>query len=1301
MQEIFEALEAQLIEPEFPSLLRDERLHELFEASALQTPDAVALSCCGQRLTYSELNTLTDKWARALRWRGIGPGSKVGVLLTRSIALHAAVLAVLKAGATYLPFDDFAPVERVATCLADCRAVLLLIDAGQTERTAGLPVEVTDIATLDIEVPETEARRPDANQAAYIIYTSGSTGRPKGVAVSHASICHLVRAENSVLGVTNVDIVYAGFSAAFDMSLEEVFIAYFAGASLVVATAAQAQQTDRLPDLLVQWGVSVLHCVPTLLSMLDGDMPGLRLINLGGEACPPALVARWSRPGRRLTNTYGPTEATITATIADLRPDRPVTIGRPLPNYTVLIVDEAGHEVTAGQSGELCIGGPGVSLGYVNRPDLTRAVFVPVPGALLSAYPLMYRTGDRAMVDVDGQLRLIGRLDNQVKHRGFRIELGEIEAELSRLPGVRAAAVVLRGAGVDEHLAAYVVATPFDQLALRAGLGARLPGYMVPSAFHALERLPRLPSGKTDRKGLPNMPHPALIAVELGNDSLLAILQGLFPHSRVTPQDDFFTELGGHSLLAAAFVSRLRKQPRFARLSLQDLYELRTAERIAARFTEAEGPSPEEARPPINRRRYALCTAAQMVLLPFVFALAATEFLVPFLAFDHWHDSVGWTAAIVIALIAFVLIPPAMMAVAIVVKWAVLGRVQPGQHPLWGVMYLRWWFVSRVQDIANVSILADTPLMAVYYRLLGARIGANAHLGSVAMGAPDLVEIGTGTSIGTEVLLNTATVWGGWLHFGPVRIGADAHVGTACVLDPGSTIGANGELTNLSLLQNGATVPSGEVWAGSPARPAGFCAGPAGIVLSGKDRAWTAAIVGFSAIAFLLLPLLNLLPMIPALAMLEVAQVGPVRSSLVVVAPAIALAYTLLVVLEVTVLRWAILGRVHQGDHATNSLFFLRKWTVDRLMDLSLTVLHPIYATVYVVPFFRMLGAKVGRGAEISTAASVTHDLLEIGEGAFVADSVKLGDPDIRRGRLTLRRTVIGSRTFIGNSALVPDGKRLPDDALIGCLSIPPDGDDLLPGQACLGSPAIILPTRQQSTSYDAKLLFRPGLWPIVQRMFIEGARILLPRGAVFAAICLALDLFEPIAGRIGFAPALLVVPLIYILLFGMPGIIGVVGIKWALVGRYRPAEYPMWSRPVWLSEAVTAIYEGLCVPLVLRHLKGTALLPMALRLFGVKIGRRVWIDTTNFTEFDLVKIGDEAELNRDCEPQTHLFEDRVMKMDHLDLGSRSTLGPASIALPGAQLANGARLGSLSLVMKGETIPAGLPWAGSPARCQS
>ena len=1303
----------QFIRPEYgntingpvdPGLLRDERLHEQFIRSASHNPAAIALRCAGKTIDYAGLDRLTDRWSGSLRAMGIGPGSRVGVWLTRSIALHAAVLAVLKAGATYIPFDENAPLDRIAACLADCGAVLVITDEALAAPAAGLPTRATTTAALDADAPSPPAIRPGAAEAAYIIYTSGSTGRPKGVAVSHASICHLIRAENAVIGVTGVDVVYCGFSASFDMSLEEVFISYLVGATLVVATPQEVQQVDALPAFLTRAGVTVLHCVPTLLAMLDGDIGAVRLLNVGGEACPAALVDQWWRPGRRMTNSYGPTETTVTATLADVRPGEPITIGHPLPNYTAIILDEAGAPVAPGGTGELCIGGPGVSLGYINRPELNAAAFIHMPGEPPHQSPLIYRTGDRATVDSEGRIVLHGRLDNQIKHRGYRIELGEIETALTRVPGVRAAAVVLRGEGTAEHLAAYVVAEPFDARALRTALAAGLPTYMVPAAFHPMAALPQLPSGKTNRKALPEFqaptpppPDPA----EASGNPVLAAMRALFPFGSVADDDDFFRDAGGHSLLAAALVTRLRKEPRFARMSLLELYELRTARRIAERFSaEVVATAVPEPYRAAGRRTHAICSAAQAALLPFIFALAAMEYLLPYLAFDQARDHMGWLPGAAAALAVFIVIPVVIMLVTVVAKWVVLGRVRPGRHPLWGSYYLRWWFVQRLTELVNVNVLADSPVMVAFYRLMGARLGRSAHLGTVAAGAHDLVEIGEGASLGAKVLLNTATVEGGWLVLDRVTIGADAHIGSACVLDGGSTVGCGAELASLSLLKRGASIPAGDAWAGSPAKPTGQAeAGPQPIRPSRASS--VAALAGFSAIIGLLLPLLNLLPMLPALAVLELVQDdGPDRTDLIVVAPAIALAYTLLVLLEVTGLRWIILGRVRAGEHGTTSLFYFRKWTVDRLLELSLSVIHPIYATVYVVPFFRALGAKIGRGAEISTAASVTHDLLEIGEGAFVADSVTLGDATVRRGRLTLQRTVIGRRTFLGNSAVVPDGNHLPDDALVGCLSVPPENVALQPGQACFGSPAIILPNRQASTAYDDRLTFRPGPWQWVQRLAIEGARILLPRAAVFAAICLALDIFEPLPDQMGDIPALLVVPLLFVAMFCIPSLLGVAALKWLVVGRYRPAEHPMWSRPVWLSEAITAIYEGLTVPLVMRHLRGTPFLPMALRLFGAHIGRRTYLDTVDMTEFDLVTIGDEAELNQEGGPQTHLFEDRVMKMDALVLGARSTMGPLSIALPGARLDDGARLGPLSLVMKGETIPAGPSWAGSPAMLQ-
>ena len=1304
--------------PNRPGLLQNERLHEIFVATAIRMPSATALCCGVDSLTYAELDERSDRWAAALQLRGIGPGHVVGLWLDRSIALHVAVLAVLKVGATYLPFDASAPLDRIAVCLEECRAAMLVTD----EARCGTIVWPTlDVGHLNEPAPASLISRPPGDQPAYIIYTSGSSGRPKGVAVSHRSICHLIRAENEVLRVTAADVVHQGFSSAFDMMLEEVFISYLVGATVAIATAAELRQTDALPALLDARGVTVLHCVPTLLAMLETDIPGLRLINVGGEACPEALVARWSRPGRRMVNTYGPTEATVTATAAELRPGEPVTIGQPLPNYTVMLLDEAGNVVPDGEPGELCIAGPGVSLGYINRPELTADRFIPVPTGHSLEFPLAYRTGDMASLDPAGRLVLQGRLDSQMKHRGYRIELGEIEAELCRLPDVRAAAVVLCGAGAGEHLAAYIVPEAAGTLpgagpgasaarAMRAALSRRLPCYMVPTTLHFLPALPCLPSGKIDRKSLSDTLAPETLCHdaqltdsdgEQGTNAqkdVLAAFRTIFPRAEMGANDDFFRDLGGHSLFAAMLVSGLRKQNRFARLSLQDLYTLRTAAALAERFPPSTGAAaaPVEVARTDDRFRHAMCAAAQFLALLPVLGLASLEFLVPFLAFDMANDRFGLWHGAAAALLAFVVIPPLLMLLAIGAKWALLGRVRPGRHQLWGVMYFRWWLVERLMGLVNTGVLADTPLMAVFHRALGARIGHGTHLGSVQVGAHDLLEIGAGASLGTAVVIDNARVEAGWLEFGRVGIGEDAYVGSSCVIAGGSTIGLRGELGNLSMLADGAAAPQDEIWAGSPAAfraPADVAAPHAAPSRLCKLMSYTS----FAAVAGLLLPVLHLLPMIPALYVIERLQDFALnRLDLLLIAPVVALGYTALVVTEVVALRWALLGRVREGVHGTASSLYVRKWVVDRMMELSLTVLHPVYASLYISPLFRALGTKVGPGAEISTALSVTNGLLEIGAGAFVADTVTLGDSEIRRGRITLRRTVLGKRAFIGNCAVLPDGAYVPDDCLIGCLSVPPEAP-LQPGQACFGSPSLIMPSRQQSTAYDERLTYNPGRRQIIERLSIEATRILLPRAAIFVSLCLALDIFQDLPERLGFAGALLAVPILFIGLFCLPGLLGTAALKWAVIGRYRAAEHPMWSRPVWLTEAVTAVYEALPVPMLLRHLHGTPYLAMALRLFGAQIGRRVWLDTTDLTEFDLVCIGDGAELARNSGPQTHLFEDRVMKVGPVTLGARSTLGAGSICLPGSQLEDGARLGALSLVMKGETIPAGPAWAGSPA----
>src|SRR3954452_9994720 len=491
------------------NLIRDEVLAEIFTTTARARPDHPAMIFGAERLTYADVDARTDAMARGLASRGVGPGDVVGLWMPRGVELLMSQIAITKSGAAWLPFDADAPTDRIAVCLGDAEAKGLLTSAalaGKAEE-AGFPVLTPQSLVYGLNGGPGDARprglTPD--HPAYMIYTSGSTGTPKGIVISHRNICHFLRSANEIYGFAASDIVFQGASVAFDLSMEEIWIPYMVGATLFVSSPAMIGDVERLPDLLIEAGVTVLDTVPTLLALLTKDIPSLRLILLGGEALPPPLVARWAKDGRRLFNTYGPTEATVVATVAEMRPSIPVTIGRPIPNYTCYIADDALRLVGPGVQGELLIGGPGVAQGYLKRPELTSEKFIPNPFGGDGRAPILYRSGDAVSLDPEGNIAFHGRIDDQVKIRGFRVELGEIETKIAHLPGVAQAAVVLRQDEGMDRLVAFLVpdrGAEIDRKALRSSLREQLPPYMIPNHFEVVDVLPRLTSGKVDRKAL-------------------------------------------------------------------------------------------------------------------------------------------------------------------------------------------------------------------------------------------------------------------------------------------------------------------------------------------------------------------------------------------------------------------------------------------------------------------------------------------------------------------------------------------------------------------------------------------------------------------------------------------------------------------------------------------------------------------------------------------------------------------------------------------------------------------------------
>ncbi|MFI9724045.1 Pls/PosA family non-ribosomal peptide synthetase [Streptomyces sp. NPDC052396] len=1312
-------------------------LPEFFERTCDRTPHALAVVCADERLTYAELDRRANRLAHLLKEHGIGEGSTVGILLDRSAHLYAGLLAVLKAGAAYVPLDPSFPAERVRYIAQDAELSELLTTSAHRERTrdAGCPV-------LELDLPAGgPAGRPDGRlrplrdpaAPCYVIYTSGTTGRPKGVVVSHANIVSFLQAAVPVYQVHRQDRVYQGLSLAFDFCLEEIWPAWIAGATLYAGPGDDRRVGQGLTEFLARHAITVLCCVPTLLTTIEGELPALRALLVSGEACPPDLVRRWSRRGRRILNAYGPTESTVTATCAELRPDRPVTIGRPLAGYRISILDERLRPVPEGGEGEICVGGPGVAIGYLNRPELTAERFIANPVAAERAtVPRLYRTGDLGRITPAGEIEYLGRADTQVKIRGYRIECAEIEQLLRADPAVENAVVVPRQVnGSAQDLVGYLTLAAghgrqdTEQLRgrLHSALRHRLPDYMIPAFVEILDELPLLAADKVDRTRLPAPVSPPFgrrrtepVAPRTALEHQLATAwREILGGGGISVDDDFFCDLGGHSMAAARLVSRLRQEPELRGVAMGDLYAHPTIRTLAARLEqdrEPAGQRPAVPVPPPRRHstaRVRVFGLAQLALLYGWLMLLSLPVLVLFyrLCTTVGLPAQGTSGPGVLAALAHLswarfipldLVWLAVDVVALPVAAArlLMGRVRTGWYPLWGRTHLRFWLHGKVLGLSPAAALAGSPLLAPFLRLLGAEVGHGCHLATVPA-VPALVSYGDGCSVGYGARVQPFAVEGGWLRLAPVVLGPGSCLGTNSMLLPGARLGRDAVVGAQSLVPAGQSVPDGAYWAGSPATPqGGKPALIAELEATAGQRAWPGRVLACYGLGVLLMVLAPLLVVAPGAVLTgwAAARGGPLwaLASLAVSGPLVPLTTCLLVL----AVKRGLLPRARIGIHPERSPFGAAKWIADGMMTLSLTLTHSLYSTLYLVPFLRALGARTGRWAEVATVSFVDPDLLEIGERSFVADIAVVAPAVFHRGRIALAPATVGDRAFVGNGALVPGGSRLGDRSLLGVHSLAPDGP-IEPETTWLGSPALFLPRREASRSFPAKYTFAPTKGLIAARLAIEYLRVTLP--ATIGGLGLLALLYSMVALARRLSPtALLALSPALLLASGLACTLVVAALKWLVIGRYRPRTEPLWSIWVRRTELITGLYENLVVPSLVGLLTGTPWIAPVLRLFGVRVGRRCWIDTTFVTEFDLVTIGDDAAVGEATSLQTHLFEDRVMKMSTVRVDPGSSVGARCVVLYDARVGAGAVLDALSLVMKGENLPSGTAWRGIPAR---
>ncbi|ABN87372.1 syringomycin synthetase [Burkholderia pseudomallei 668] len=588
---------------------RDACLHQLFEAQVSRTPEAAAVICGDETLSYTDLDARANRLAHYLRGQGVGPDTRVGLALGRGVEMMTGLLAILKAGGAYVPLDPGYASERLRAILDDSRPAIVLADAaGRTalDALAGAPpiadlqADASRWSALPSTPPRVEGLTP--RHLAYVIYTSGSTGQPKGVMVEHASVVNLWRALDEAIYRAHPSArrVSLNASIAFD-SLVKQWVQLLSGRTLVVVPEPVRFDGRRLLDAIGRDRIDVFDCTPSQLALIEGargpeDEAYPQVTLVGGEAIGEGM---WSElasvSSRTYYNVYGPTECTVDATLARITAEHAPHIGGPLANVRAYVLNERLSPAPVGVRGELYIGGAGVARGYLNRPELTRERFIDDP---FVAGGRLYRTGDLARWRTDGRLEYLGRNDFQVKIRGFRIELGEIEAQLAKVADVREVVVLARDSAAEVHDSATEHATPnapspspetstataaatatatatekrlvayytgdADVTALRAQAAQHLPSYMVPSAYVRLDAWPLTPNGKLDRRALPAPADDAYARAEYEapqgakEEALAAIWRELLHVERVSRHDNFF-ELGGHSLLAVQLVSRLRQ----------------------------------------------------------------------------------------------------------------------------------------------------------------------------------------------------------------------------------------------------------------------------------------------------------------------------------------------------------------------------------------------------------------------------------------------------------------------------------------------------------------------------------------------------------------------------------------------------------------------------------------------------------------------------------------------------------------------------------------------------------------------
>jgi amino acid adenylation domain-containing protein len=1177
-----------------------------------------------------------------------------------------------------------------------------------------------------------------------VFFTSGTTGKPKGVVVSHRGLVKRIQwFQNQYCILDETDRILQKTPYVFGISEWEFFWALPHGAAVVLCRPDGHKDPEYLTNITVEENITIIFHVPSMLTVLleymrTNDVAKIKCLKhvfCCGEALPlDTCRAFFQGFSARLHNLYGPTEADMTYwECPPLAPDDKsltrIPIGRPMQNVKVYVLDDRLQPVPPGVPGELFFGGETTATGYLNLPELTAEKFLPNP-FYKGGCGRMYRTGDLVRWRSDcSEMDFLGRVDFQIKLRGFRIELGEIETVLETVPVVKKAVVLLHGdTPQTQQLVAYVIPETVDVAASFAALKEKLPDYMIPSVLIPLPAFPVTSRGKLDRKALPNPDSYKRATVAAAAAGQGADFVGA--HNEVQRQVEEvwqsvlnikeplniradFVSLGGNSLLAGRITSILRKNTG-VHLKATAMYTHATIEKIGRLIADASAASAaggeDRAPQPLRTSQWFgksstsfMAITFQLLALMLLQLIGNTSYLPGYYILYDVYLSSGMLMAIAYLPVMLVATNLLIMLLTVIVKFLVLRKAEPGEYPVWGFYYLRWWFTRnllRASLVIVAPLLEETALYNIWLRLLGMKIGSRVLINTKHIGEPSLIQIDDDVRIELNSFLLPHAIESGLLILKPIRIG------TSCVVNPRAYV-----VQGTMLLPDTEVGPLSTTGVGSKhlkvvSRP---------VRHSVYTQPWSRVLIGLP-----LVHILQSLAFVPSMYLLEWCYYhGGLKHyddefllQYALFGLILAVAYTFIIpdcfFALVVVMKWFIIGKFWPGPRNYTWWPEFRRWLHERLVlnQLCEQALRRWHSTEILAMKYRLLGAHFGWKTQPDFIQLVEHDLLFVEDGCVFGSNVNIAPGTEHAWKPVIMRKdaqVLDHCTLMG-------GVEVGRNALMGTTTVGAEDHKIPPFSINVGNSggkAVLLRT---VGDIDAGLVHLPPNEREAVRIAKRNHQSNL-RWGMFNLICVSFVLMFAVLPQVvsvltlivyyelaynqdlGYVwPFVISIPLYSAMVFVELALM--VLLKYIVIGRYREGNYPFYGR--YHFQWILMMCLNTNVYVLLEEMGGTVFSPLFFRAMGAKVGKDACIFGSAM-EFDLLQIGAYASVGDDCDLTNHTVENMVIKLAPTKIGRNATMRAGAIVMPGGVMQDNSCLMEVSVVLKGEVVSSGLTYAGLPA----